>query len=116
MVEYIKHNEEKLPILLNVGVFGKVSSKLNIKLSDLPSTIDNLECLLLAFELSLKSGYNKEKKTYPDYSEDQIEEIFTDNINEFMVIYSLALMKCFAPKEQREVMVNELKKKILTPQ
>lgn len=96
---FLKYKEQDLPVIVDFAVIKNVCSKLNLKLSDFESTINNPEQTeLIAFE-GLKRGHKLEGVEF-NLTEPDVENILSENYGTFLQIFSECVLKMFTPQGQ----------------
>lgn len=96
-MHFLNYKDKSLPLIVDFAVIKNVCSKLGIKLSEIEAVVDNPEqTQTLVFE-ALKRGHKLEGSEL-SISEQEVEDILSENYGTFLKIFSECVLKMFTPQ------------------
>jgi len=100
-MNYIKYNNQELPIAVDFAVIKNTSAKLKINLQEFEQAINDMEKTeVIAFE-ALKRGHKLDGKEFR-ITESDVEDILSQESNyaDFLNIFSQSVLKMFTPSKK----------------
>lgn len=100
-MNYLKYNNQELPLAIDFAVIKNVSAKLDISLQEFDSAINDMaKTEVIAYE-AFKRGHKLENIPF-NIKETDIEDILSEGSNyaDFLRIFSESVLKMFTPSKK----------------
>jgi hypothetical protein len=100
-MQYLKFNNQELPVVIDFSVIKNTSSKLKLSLQEFESAISDMEKTeVIAFE-AFRRGHKLENIPF-NLKETDVEDIlsYEQNYADFLHIFSQSVLKMFTPSKK----------------